>query len=628
MAGGASSRVTEAAEPAASVRAGDVIQVGNMRVQIARWYDGKKSAVSVLFQGSDPSLLTTGIPMINRYGRLPFVGTFFPGRLSDSYRAHRQEWETAIREGGHDAPEGDTLLPGPLTVGSDPTKVDIVGLDMFKQRVDAGIATEGWALYSFRAIGPDGGLSVAETDFQQMMYYLSMRRYYWEAWIGGVSQVQKYQQERDAARISAEAISPTKIKMELTCGTDARFFDQPLTIQVDFEYLWRDYNYDVEVLDSNGQQIPVLRKSDLGSPLLIHVPPVKATYYVQVTDPRKNDPPALDDAARTVRDPASGLTAALCKWYDGRRAAVSFRFDDSYPSNINKAVPWLREYGLKGTFMINPGNSDYQNHRAAWEACAAQGDQEFGNHSMHHHGALDDAEVEREVGEACEVIWNLFPRKSKLMAFIAGGGTVWSYSRPFRYYVDKYHLFAPHPEASMGVTNSDADNYRGRLAQAIERGAWFASSYHAISLPWMSDETFRAVLESTRERQADIWPAGLAEAHKYREERNSSALTMRSGPEGALTLAVTCGTNRELFDQPLTIELALPDGWSAQTLRVRDAAGAEIATRTGTGAPRSVTVFTSGGGGGTIGTRRETEAGPPVVRFDVPPANAEYTISK
>jgi hypothetical protein len=83
-----------------------------------------------------------------------------------------------------------------------------------------------------------------------------------------------------------------------------------------------------------------------------------------------------------------------------------------------------------------------------------------------------------------------------------------------------------------------------------------------------------------------------------------------------------------LYDQPLTIELALPDGWSAQTLRVRDAAGAEIATRTGTGAPRSVTVFTSGGGGGTIGTRRETEAGPPVVRFDVPPANAEYTISK
>jgi hypothetical protein len=307
---------------------------------------------------------------------------------------------------------------------------------------------------------------------------------------------------------------------------------------------------------------------------------------------------------------------------------VSFRFDDSYGTNINKAVPWLREYGLKGTFQINPGNDEYQRHRAAWEACAAQGDQEFGNHTLHHHGALSDEEVELEIGETCRVIWGLFPNKSKLVSLITGGGSVWRFSQPFRYYADKYSVFAPHPQFALSVGDKDAENYRGLLDRAIAAGGWLATSYHSIALPWMSDETFRSVLESTKARAAEIWPAGLADAHKYEQERNTSGLALRSGPGEALTLAVTCGTDRELYDQPLTIELALPDGWTADKVQVRDAQGKAIATRAALGQPQAGVVYVRGGDGANIQTRVDTEPGRPVVRFDVPPTNGEYTISR
>jgi hypothetical protein len=98
--------------------------------------------------------------------------------------------------------------------------------------------------------------------------------------------------------------------------------------------------------------------------------------------------------------------------------------------------------------------------------------------------------------------------------------------------------------------------------------------------------------------------AGVADVQKYQDERAATALALRQGPGGSLTLAVTCGVDRELYDQPLTIELALPDGWPAEALRVKDRREAAVTTRVA------------------------TANGRPVVRFDVPPTNAEYLITR
>jgi hypothetical protein len=111
-------------------------------------------------------------------------------------------------------------------------------------------------------------------------------------------------------------------------------------------------------------------------------------------------------------------------------------------------------------------------------------------------------------------------------------------------------------------------------------------------------------VETVKRRQSQIWVAGGTELFKYFQERNASALTLSSGAGGTLRLSLTCGTDQKLYDQSLTIELAVPDGWSADALKVKDGKGAAVATRTATAAAHSV------------------------VRFDVPPVTGQYSISR
>ena len=96
-------------------------------------------------------------------------------------------------------------------------------------------------------------------------------------------------------------------------------------------------------------------------------------------------------------DGATGLRLGIAKWHDGRTAALSIRFDDSHPTHLTKAVPILREYGFRGTFMVNPGAAEPGSRRRSAFLSSIRrngrpwrdkGDHEFANHSAHHRGGM------------------------------------------------------------------------------------------------------------------------------------------------------------------------------------------------------------------------------------------------
>ncbi len=68
-------------------------------------------------------------------------------------------------------------------------------------------------------------------------------------------------------------------------------------------------------------------------------------------------------------------------WPEGKRCAVSLTFDDARPSQIDKGIPLLNQYGVKATFYLSPGN--LEKRLEGWKAAAAQG-HEIGNHTMSH----------------------------------------------------------------------------------------------------------------------------------------------------------------------------------------------------------------------------------------------------
>jgi hypothetical protein len=240
------------------------------------------------------------------------------------------------------------------------------------------------------------------------------------------------------ASVSAEILDKFKLRVRVSRNGDP----QPLSVRVELPESGRDVwpANDVEVRDQAGAAMLVRRSGIEWENLIVPITEKTGSFVVQAVKPPAPPPPVSSENDRVIRDPASGAQARIANWPLGRSAALSICFDDSHPTHLSKAIPILREYGFKGTFMVNPGpkepgsrqNYAFETQLAEWEAVAKRGDMELANHSAHHRGAKGDQDMEREIGGAAEAIWKLTPGKSKLTALNLGGGTMWETTRTLR----------------------------------------------------------------------------------------------------------------------------------------------------------------------------------------------------
>lgn len=369
-------------------------------------------------------------------------------------------------------------------------------------------------------------------------------------------------------------------KRSLRIGVDPRSEGRSLTLGVELpvsaQMTWAA---DVEVVDSNGRPLSARHDGIQWHHFSITVPPQRSFYVVRAVDPPEALSQLFSDEDREVTEPTTGIRATILKWHEGRKAALSIRFDDSHPSHVAKVIPILREYGFRGTFMVCPGarepnsrrRSDFEEHRAEWVAVAQRGDQEFANHSAHHRGATGDEDMEREIGEASKAIWELFPGKSKLLALNLGGGTTWETSRTLRYYLHKYHLFES--SGSLGMDDVYGDRpaaFREHLERHVERGLWCRIHYHGVGERLgASEANFRAAMDIAKRHAPDLWIAGMADIHKYQAERQSAKLEIAAQSARRVLLGLLCFTDPKLYDQRLTIEIALPPAWSTSQVKVK-----------------------------------------------------------
>ncbi len=326
---------------------------------------------------------------------------------------------------------------------------------------------------------------------------------------------------------------------------------------------------DIALADASGKPVPTTHLGTEWHRFIFTAPPRAATYILTANTPPQARMPVLPESARVARDEASGVEAIICRWYGGKSAALCMRFDDSHPTHLSVVIPELRRRKMRATFMINPGQPAYLEHKAEWERVARAGDQEFANHTMHHRGAASDEEMEREIGDAARYIQSLFPGRSPLLALNLGGGTKWTTTRPLRYYLLKYHLFVVSGSLGMDDVYGNRPAALERLIQrGIGRGAWCKAHWHYVG-PGLSTslENFRAELSIVERYRDKLWIAGLADAYKYLWQRRASRVELQRAGD-RLRLAVRTELDAALFDQPLTIEVRLPAGTSAGGVRV------------------------------------------------------------
>ena len=429
------------------------------------------------------------------------------------------------------------------------------------------------------------------------------------------------------ATLSVEASGPFEVRVDV----DPRTEREPLTIQVELPNTGRNVwpIIDVEVLDSKGKAVPVRRGGITWHRLLIRVPPKRSTYVVHAVDPPGDRPRDRKESERRVLDEKTGVSATICKWYGGRRAALSLRFDDSHPTHLSKVVPILGEYGYRGTFMVNPGGhppnsrrrSAFEQHRREWEALARTGDHEFANHTLHHRGAQTDEQMQAEVGDASKAIWKLFPNKSKLAALNLGGGTSWTTTRTLRSYLDRYNLFVRSGSTGMDdVYGNRVATFRRLLENHLERGLWYRVHFHYIGNGLSTSEAhFRAALDIAKQHQSELWIAGMADIYKYETQRRAASLEMKNENARRIVLKVACATDPELYDQPLTIAVTLPKAWASRPVVVTNLSDGKVAART------EPVLDDAGSGNAAPGN---AASGGRVLRFDVKPVDGSFAIER
>jgi len=280
----------------------------------------------------------------------------------------------------------------------------------------------------------------------------------------------------------------------------------------------------------------------------------------------------------------------VMQFRDGKVAAFSMQFDDSTETQATFVIPELNKRHLVGTFFTNPGTDRYQKNREVWEVVCPQHGHELANHTMHHRGAADYKELDYEVGECARLIWRLYPKKSKIHPFLRGGGdnVKWDFTREEVYRVmEDYCLFWGIWPTDRVSCAEERGNGRAVVVaeKALKEHTWTQVGFHGIGGDWLttSKEHFLELLDFLVGNRDQIHVDTTGNLHRYTQEFQAiRRVELRDASEAGFRVAIECDPDKvstygrpftELYDEPLTVRVAVPDSWSSFVARQ----GADVA---------------------------------------------------
>lgn len=225
------------------------------------------------------------------------------------------------------------------------------------------------------------------------------------------------------------------------------------------------------------------------------------------------------------------------------RGAVSLTFDDGTENQLEKAVPALDEFGLRGTFYLVPRGEKWAERLIPWREVAARG-HEIGNHTLSHTcssnytgtlGGLEEKsleEIERDILAAQERLVQIAPHQRVwtfaypcYCTFVGRGASRQSYV-PL---VARHFLagraggeygFGNQPAAvdlasawGLPVERMSAFEMIGLVEELASRGQWVILVFHEIDGRRLTvgSYDYRTLLQHLQRRADAIWTAPVAE---------------------------------------------------------------------------------------------------------------------
>ena len=265
------------------------------------------------------------------------------------------------------------------------------------------------------------------------------------------------------------------------------------------------------------------------------------------------------------------VQASIAHYRFGKKAAVSFTFDDGDISHIKLAAPLLEEFGWRGTFFILPGkihdtSSSIQSSWTSWKAISAKG-HEIGNHSMTH-PALDkiagEDSLKREILDSAQIIKDKIGVAPVTFAYPYG-----AYNKRVDNFVYSAHVIGRDVRFLYGgeaFTLQKANNW---IDEALNgKGAdWVVPLLHELgeNKGYSTDiNLFRENLLYIKTLESKIWVDTYGNVARYIRERNRANLSVVRNTKNKFmfTLTLPVDMSSEVYNVPLTVVIPVPSSAS------------------------------------------------------------------
>lgn len=252
-------------------------------------------------------------------------------------------------------------------------------------------------------------------------------------------------------------------------------------------------------------------------------------------------------------------SVSVARFRDGKRAAVSFTFDDSIDDHYNLVAPRLEKYGFRGTFWVIGNSID---HKGALSSAQiremSDKGHEMSNHTWSHQrlADMDTSEVVRELRMTDDALEKITGRRPVALAFPFNhwNDTVMAISMRGRVDVRR-HQFA----MGQKYRHSTPETLSAWLNRTIEKGEWGIAMIHGIHHGWdaWDDETVLwNFFAETAAHGDDVWVGTFSEVAAYVKERE--ACTIPYEVKGhRLIVAPKCDLDRGLFRETLTLAVVV-----------------------------------------------------------------------
>ncbi len=279
-------------------------------------------------------------------------------------------------------------------------------------------------------------------------------------------------------------------------------------------------------------------------------------------------------AACSQTDSPTEVESEVALWQGNATAAVSLTFDDHLINQFTVVQPMLDAHGMKGTFYpILSWVSDFSMMRGAVEA-----GHEIGCHTVTHPNLaqITAEEVENEYEQSVQITMDSLGVRILTIAYPFC-------SPPDSTLTEKYFVAARHCDgridnpspadymsiSSFGVGSESqvttAEGLEEIFERAVPMNGWATILFHEFDegtgySPFSSEE-FNKALDYLSEKCDTFWVGTFADVARYAKERD--AAEVKAVLEGnKLTISLTADLDKEIYNVPLTVRTALPEGWT------------------------------------------------------------------